>query len=164
VLRKGRVAPMTGVVWPRPGEWLDAGERIALCRAGVHALLPRALPTWISEELWWVEVDGAQEVAPGILAGPRGRLLEPVAAWTDQTARAFAQAAAAHVAGLRAGVAGRRAGAAAAAACSARADTSVTAVAYMAAQARESAQEGGFAAERAWQAEWLGGRLGLPGA
>ena len=36
-------------------------------------------------------VDGARELAPGIMVASRGRLLGRVEAWNDQTAREFAQ-------------------------------------------------------------------------
>ncbi len=48
-LRPGRVAPFTKVTWPEPGQWLESDAPPDLCRAGVHALLPDVLATWISE-------------------------------------------------------------------------------------------------------------------
>jgi hypothetical protein len=96
-LRPGRVAPFTGVTWPPPGQWLASAAPPELCRAGVHALLPDVLATWIAEELWRVELVGRQELARGVMVAPRGRLLDRVEAWNDQTAREFARACVAHV-------------------------------------------------------------------
>jgi hypothetical protein len=96
-LRPGRVAPFTGVTWPPPGQWLAAAAPPELCRAGVHALLPDVLATWIAQELWHVELDGGQELVPGIVVAARGRLLGRVEAWNDETAGEFARACAAHV-------------------------------------------------------------------
>ncbi|MGH3093519.1 MAG: hypothetical protein ACRDOG_14500, partial [Gaiellaceae bacterium] len=98
-LRRGRVAPFAGVAWPPPGEWLVSDAPSELCRRGVHGLLPDVLATWIAEELWRVELDGGEELAPGIVVAPRGRLVAPVEAWDDETAREFAQACVAHVRG-----------------------------------------------------------------
>jgi hypothetical protein len=64
-LHPGRVAPFTRVTWPPPGQWLVSATPPELCRAGVHALLPDVLATWIAEELWHVELDGGQELALG---------------------------------------------------------------------------------------------------
>ena len=91
------VAPFTGVTWPPPGQWLASAAPPELCRAGVHALLADSLATWTAEELWRVELDGAWELAPGIMVASRGRLLGRVEAWNDQTAREFARACATHV-------------------------------------------------------------------
>ena len=84
-LRPGRVAPFTGATWPLPGAWLAAAAPPELCRAGVHALLADVLAIWIAEELWRVELDGGQELAPGIVVAARGRLLDRVEGWNDQT-------------------------------------------------------------------------------
>lgn len=164
-LRPVRLAPFTGVRWPAPGEWLEAGgDSVELCGPGIHALLPEVLPIWIAEELWRVDLDGAQELAPGIVVASRGRLLAPIEEWNDETAREFARACATHV---REGAIGRAAEYAADATASAEeatADASTTTVAYMAAHAAEATSPGGFASERAWQARWLVERLGLESA
>ena len=160
-LRPGRVAPFTKVTWPEPGEWLESDARPELCRAGVHALLPDVLATWISEELWRVELDGGEEVAPGIVVAPRGRLVARVEEWNDETAREFARACATHVEGSPPGRAADCAADAAASAEGAAADYTATTVGYMAAHAAEATAPGGFAAERVWQSRWLAERLGL---
>jgi hypothetical protein len=160
-LRPGRVAPFTGVTWPPPGRWLAAAGPPELCRAGVHGLLPDVLATWIAEELWRVELDGGQQLAPGIVVAPRGRLLGRVEAWDDQTAREFARACAAHVQAHATGRAAEYAADAAAEAGEVVAGDSATRVGYMAARAAEAMAPGGFAAERRWQSRWLVDRLGI---
>jgi hypothetical protein len=160
-LRPGRVAPFTGVSWPPPGRWLTAATPPALCRAGVHALLPDVLATWTAEELWRVELDGGQELAPGIVVAARGRLLGRVEAWNDQTAREFARACAAHVQPHATGRAAEYAADAAAAAEAVVAGDSAARVGYVAAHAAEAMTPGGFAAERRWQSRWLADHLGV---
>jgi hypothetical protein len=160
-LHRGRRAPFAGVTWPPPGQWLTAAAPLELCRAGVHALRPDVLATWIAEELWRVELDGGQELAPGILVAPRGRLLGRVEAWNDQTAREFARACAAHVRVHARGRAAQYAADTAAAAVEVVAGDSAARVGYMAAHAAQAAAPGGFAAERRWQSGWLVDRLGI---
>ena len=161
-LRRGRVAPFTGVAWPPPGEWLVSDAPSELCRHGVHGLLPDVLATWIAEELWRVELDGGEELAPGIVVAPRGRLVAPVEAWDDETAREFAQACVAHVRGA-VGRAAEYAADATELADRVGADDSATRIGYMAAHAAEAMAPGGFAAERRWQSHWLAARLGVTG-
>jgi hypothetical protein len=160
-LHPGRVAPFTGVTWPPPGQWLAAVVPPELCRAGVHALLADVLATWIAEELWRVELDGGQELAPGIVVAPRGRLLGRVEAWNDQAAREFARACAVHIGAGAAGRAAEYAADATAAAEEAVAGDSAARVGYVAAHAAEAMAPGGFAVERGWQSGWLADRLGL---
>jgi hypothetical protein len=160
-LRPGRVAPFANVTWPEPGEWLDADGPPDLCRAGVHAILPDVLAPWIAEELWRVELDGAEALAPGILVASRGRLVSPVEEWNDETAREFARACAAHVQEGATGRAAEYAADARASAEEAAADFTATTVGYMAAHAAEAIRAGGFTAERAWQSRWLAERLGV---
>jgi hypothetical protein len=158
-LRPGRVGPISGVQWPEPGEWLEGGAP-DLCRSGVHALRVEVLPAWIAEELWRVEVHDAAEF-DGIIVGRRGRLLERLSAWNDETAREFAQACAdrAPVEGPELALA--RAADLVQAVPTTSAGAEATTVGYMAAHAAEAAAPGGYAAERRRQAEWLAERLGL---
>lgn len=160
-LRPGRVAPFTKVPWPEPGEWLESDSPPELCRGGVHALLPDVLATWVAEELWRVELDGGETLAPGIVVAPRGRLVARVEEWNDETAREFARACAAHVQGAPSGRAADCAADAAASAEGAVADYTATTVGYMAAHAAEATTPGGFATERVWQSRWLADRLGV---
>jgi hypothetical protein len=160
-LRPGRVAPFSRVTWPEPGAWLESEGPLELCRRGVHALLPDVLATWIAEELWRVELDGGEALAPGIVVAPRGRLVSRVEEWNDETAREFARACAAHV---REGATGRAVEYAADASASAEeavADYTATTAGYMAAHAAEAMTPGGFASERVWQSRWLADRLGV---
>jgi hypothetical protein len=149
------VAPFTGVTRPEPPTWLEGGaER-------VHALLPEGLAPWIAEELWRVELVGAEEIAPGIFAAPRGRLVARVGEWDDAAAREFARACAAHAGEGAAVRAAEYAVDAARAADEAVAGPSATLVGYMAAHAVEAAVPGSFTAERRRQSLWLAERLGL---
>jgi hypothetical protein len=159
--RPGRVAPFTGVTWPAPGEWLVSSAAPELCRSGVHALLPAVLATWIAEELWYVELDSAEELAPGIVVGRRGRLRTRVDAWNDETAVEFARASAAHVRDAGTGLAAEYAGDASRAADEAGDAEAAIRVGYIAAQAAQALAPGGFASERRWQSRWLAERLGI---
>jgi hypothetical protein len=160
-LRSVRVAPFTGVVWPEPGEWLDAAAPPELCRSGVHGLLPEVLATWVADELWHVELERGEPLAPGIVVAPRGRLLERVEAWNDETARVFANACIEHVRQRAAGRAAEYLGDAEAVAKNVRAGDSATRVGYIAAHTAELIEPGGFTAERRWQSRWLADRLAL---
>jgi hypothetical protein len=163
-LRPGRVAPITGVQWPEPGEWLESDGPVELCRNGVHALPydSASLAVWVAEELWRVELEDVEEVSPGLVAGRRARLVERIEAWNDDTAREFARACAGHVQDGREGRAAEYAADAKASAEDAVADFTTTTVAYMARHAAEATTPGGFEAEKEWQSRWLAERLGLP--
>jgi hypothetical protein len=162
-LRPDRVAPITRITWPEPGEWLEAGPP-DLCRNGVHALTldSPSLAVWVAEELWRVELEDAEEVAPGLLAAPRGRLVARIDGWNDETAREFARACAAHVQDTSSDRAAEYAADAKASAEDAVADFTTTTVAYMARHAAEATTLGGFETEKEWQSRWLAERLGLP--
>ena len=160
-LRPGRVGPYSRVVWPAPGEWLESEAESELCKRGIHAVLPDVLSRWVAEELWFVELDGAELAASGILVAPRGRLVARVEEWNDETAREFARACATHVAHVTEGRAGEYAADANASAETAGADFTATTVAYMAAHAAEAQSPGDFEAERLWQSRWLADRLGI---
>src|SRR5207247_6162172 len=97
-LRPGRIGPFTGFAWPER-DWVEADGEPELCSNGIHALATDSgsLATWVAEELWRGELEGAQVVAQGLLAARRGRLVSRVEEWNDATAREFAHACAAHV-------------------------------------------------------------------
>ena len=147
------MAPFAGVTWPEPGEWLGPD---------VHALRPEALAPWLAEELWRVELDGeAEEIVPGVLVAPRGRLLYRVEAWDDEAARAFARACAERAREGASGLAAEFAADATSAAEKATAGPTAVLAGYMAAHAAEAKAPGTFAAERRRQSLWLAERLGL---
>jgi len=164
-LRPGRVGPFTQVEWPSPGVWLESQGNPELCRAGIHALRPSALPFWLAEELWIMELDDVQEVASGIVLARRGRLLERVDAWNDDTAREFARSClSALPRHHRSEIARQRAADAANAGQEVTAGQSAAAAAYITAKAADAGRVGGYDEERARQASWLEERLGLSGS
>jgi len=160
-LRPGRIGPFTGFAWPER-DWVEADGEPELCSNGIHALATDSgsLATWVAEELWRVELEGAQVVAQGLLAARRGRLVSRVEEWNDATAREFAHACAAHV-DRGSGRAAEYATDAKVAAESARANATATTVAYMARLAAEAKAPGAFEIEKEWQSTWLAERLGL---
>lgn len=164
-LRPGRVGPFTQVEWPSAGEWLETDGDPQLCTSGIHALRPSALPFWLAEELWHVELDDVRESTSGLLLARRARLLERVGAWNDDTAREFAGACLAALPQPPGNeIARQRAADAIQAAQGVTAGPSAAAVAYITAKAAEAGTAGGYDAERARQASWLEGRLGLTGS
>jgi hypothetical protein len=92
-LRDGRVGPFSGVRWPAPGEWLDAGGSGGrACAQRVHGCRREDLPEWMDAELWRVELAGDVRVDCGKLVADRGRLVARVAAWDAAFMVAFAEA------------------------------------------------------------------------
>jgi hypothetical protein len=96
-LSAGAVAPFTGSRWPVPGPtgagaWLEAPDERP--EHGVHACRVGDLAFWLDTELWRVEL--AEPLCEGQrqIIGPRGRLLERISRWDDDTARSFAEACA----------------------------------------------------------------------
>jgi hypothetical protein len=157
-LTPGRVGLFSGVRWPEPGEWLDAGA-VDPCRAGIHACRVDDLPYWLLPELWRVELDGDVVAGERMVIAPRGRLVERVTGWNEQTARAFGAACAQE--------ARRRVEASPdlepfAADAEGTAEGSPQFAAFATARLAEL-QEGpaGYDAERARQARWLADALGL---
>lgn len=80
-LAEGGVGPFTGFRWP-VREWVDA-ERLAPCRAGVHACRIPDLPFWMASELWEVELGGEIVEHERKVVARRGRLLRRREAWSD---------------------------------------------------------------------------------
>jgi len=160
-LRPGRIGPFTHAAWPAPGTWMEAEGPPELCRSGIHAVLPAALPRWMTEELWQVDLEGAVPRDDGIVLAHRGRLVARIAAWNDDTARAYAADVVAHLPVDARGVARSRSSDVAAASAKVIAGTSAVELGYMAAMAAEAAGAGGHDRERARQAAWLADRLGL---
>jgi hypothetical protein len=164
-LRPGRVGPFTEVEWPSPGVWLESNGEPELCKSGIHALRPSALPMWLAEELWHVELDDVRETRSGFVLARRARLLDRVSAWNDETAREFARAC---LAALPRGdgneIVRQRCADAVKAAQEVSAGSSAAAVGYITAKAAEADRPGGYDEERARQAAWLEERLGLSGS
>lgn len=169
-LRAGGAGPFSDVTWPPPGTWLDAaGDPVGVCRTAVHACAVEDLPLWLGDELWRVELRGSIVQGHGKLAAPAGRLVDRVDAWDEDAAIAYGDACAERAAVLAADadeVAGTLADDARR--CARRAGrpdlsapTLAAGAAMCAARIRGLAEPGGVAAERAWQAAWLAGRLGL---
>jgi hypothetical protein len=163
--RAGACSPFTGFAWPE-NEWVDAGAPLELCRSGIHACRVEALPRWIDDELWRVELDEVREDYEGVVVARRGRLVERVEAWDASTSRELARSCA------------RRAGELAdrnpdplirtmaddIARIAEGADPSATALSmYCTAHAFDVAEPGGYHDERRRQADWLRERLGLDG-
>jgi hypothetical protein len=156
LLRPGRVAPFSGVVWPQPGEWLEA-MRLDPCWSGVHAATRDQLPLWLGlGELWEVELDDAVVEERKVVAR-RGRLRRRIDAW-DEAARA------AFIAGCAAEARRRTADAPALAGYARDLARPIHAAdaGFVAARLAEI-QDGtaGYDAERRRQAEWLAETLGL---
>lgn len=162
-LRPGRVGAFSGVQWPEAGRWLDSGDQPQLCRSGIHALDPSALPKWMTEELWRVELEDARELEQGLLIARRGKLLDQVSAWNDDLAREYGEACVTHVPEGGPPVAQQRRADALAELAGIRAGTQAAAVGYIAAKAADAWAPGGYETERRWQAGWLSDRLGLSG-
>ncbi len=94
-LSPDRVGLYSGVTWPEPGTWLEAGAGVERCVSGIHALSKVGLLDWIDDELWTCELAGIVEDDGHMIVAERGRLLERVAAWNESAARDFACACAA---------------------------------------------------------------------
>ncbi len=94
-LSAGAVAPFTGYRWPVPGlagagAWVEAPD--GRLDHGVHACRVADLTFWLDVELWRAEL--ADPVAEGQrqVIAKRGRLLDRVSGWNEETARSFAEA------------------------------------------------------------------------
>ena len=152
------LAPFTAFPWT-PGEWVEASGAEP-CRAGVHACAPADLSHWLAASLWEVELDGEiVEEATKVVAS-RARLVRRLDAWDDALRAAYTRDCADRAHEL-----------------AHAADPPMTEweaviepsvhegpalLGFVAARIAEEA--GGieaYHAERARQAEWLAGRLGL---
>lgn len=172
-----------------PGEWVEVAGALEDCRRGIHACRVRDVPGWIDEELWEIELDGPITELSSLVVASRGRLTRRIEAWNDATATEFASACAERAHGLvPAGVAGEAPAFAADAdalvagrrpemwderfAAPPQSPSATAAnLGFVVAHATGSAaaERAGdpaayaeaFAAERAWQLDWLADRLGL---
>ena len=161
--RPGARSPFTGFAWPR-GEWAEAIGDVALCVNGFHACRPEALPRWIDDELWRVEVNEVNEEHDGVLVARRARLLERIEAWNAEASHELARSCAArarnladeHPEPLIRAMADDIAGIAESP------DPSATALAmYTTAHAFDELVPGGYWDERRRQTDWLRDRLRL---
>jgi hypothetical protein len=163
-MRAGARSPFTGFSWPT-GEWVEAEGELGLCRNGIHACRPEALPRWLSDELWLVELDDVAEEHEGVLVARRGRLLERIEAWNAETGRELARSCAAVIKQLAAehphdDLLQRRAQMIPEIADGP--DPSATALSmYTTAHAADEVAPGTYYDERRRQAEWLRERLQL---
>jgi hypothetical protein len=187
-LGAGAVAPYTDFRWPIRGEWVSAP--VDRADVWIHACRLGDLPYWICEELWRIELEAPLRETRYQISSPRARLLGRVDAWRPRLSREFADACAwraRDVALPRLPPALRDAIAGAAdlgALVAAAAAPGILPGAYLADTARYAQQGvpaitsyiaavlasslggglGAFEAERAWQARWLAGQLGLDAA
>lgn len=86
----------TGFEWP-VGEWVEARGAVGLCTNGIHACRVEALPRWVDDVLWRIELDGVEVEQEGVLVARRGRLLERIDAWNAETSRELARSCATRV-------------------------------------------------------------------
>jgi hypothetical protein len=156
-------SPFTGFQWS-PGEWVETEGDVGLCTNGIHACRAEALPRWIDEELWRVEIQDVQEEYEDVVVARRGRLVERIAGSNADTARDLARSCVmraqelvrTHPHPLIQKMADDIAG------ISERPGPSATALSmYCTAHAADVAVAGGYHVERRRQAGWLRGRLGL---
>jgi hypothetical protein len=164
--RPGGRSPFTGFAW-EPGEWTEAEGELGLCRNGIHACRVEALPRWVGDELWVVELEDVEHEHHGVLVARRGRLLERIEAWNAETSRELARSCAMRVRELAQEnpdqLVRRRADHIAEIAEGP--DPSATALTmYTTAHTFDEAVAGGYDAERRRQAEWLRERLRLDSA
>jgi hypothetical protein len=185
-LAPGAISPFTGFRWPGAGGWVHAPP--GRDDAWVHACRVADLPCWLDEELWTVELGGPVREARYQLAAPRARLVRPVRGWDAPLRGEYARACALrardlalpHLApwlrdalrrddlpGLVEAVSAVESPPPAAAYVADAARTALAAgpapASYVACVLAATLGGGlaAFEAERAWQARWLAGRLGL---
>jgi hypothetical protein len=162
--RPGGRSPFTAFTWP-VGEWVEAEGELSLCRNGIHACRPEELPRWVNDELWLVELEDVDEERDGLLLARRGRLVERIHAWNEETARELARSCAAVITKLAAehpddDLLQRRAQMIPAIADGP--DPSAAALSmYTTAHAADEVIAGSYWIERRRQAEWLRDRLRL---
>ncbi len=157
-LHPGHRGLYSGYTWP-VGEWVDIEGPLVPSRRGIHACRARDLAHWLDDELWIADLDGTILEEERMLVASRGRLVSQVAEWDGAALRELAHACVERgrsypESGEAEGWAAHPAGAVSA----------VYMVAHSAGLAAEHDGRGydeGFAQERAWQADWIAGRLAL---
>jgi hypothetical protein len=70
-----------------PGEWVEAP--VDPCRTGIHACRVSDLPFWAGWTLFEIELDGEVVEHRRKLVGSRGRLLRRIEAWDDDLRAAY---------------------------------------------------------------------------
>lgn len=85
-LARGSVGPFSKHRW-KPGEWVEAARRGE--GWGVHACRAQDLSWWIGAELWRIELDGEVRERATQIEAPRGRLLDRIQQWNDESRAAF---------------------------------------------------------------------------
>jgi hypothetical protein len=164
--KPGAVSPFTGFEWP-VGEWVEVEGDVGLCANGVHACRIAALPRWLDDELWQIEVDEVAEEREGVVIARRGRLVRRIDAWDDVASRELARSCARQARELAERVPDPRVQARATmiAAIAEGHDPSATALSmYTTAHMFDDVEPGSYYEERRRQADWLRDRLGLDGA
>lgn len=161
--KPGAVSPFTGFEWP-VGEWVEAEGEVGLCVSGIHACRAEALPRWLDDELWRIELDGIEKELDGLVVARRGRLLDRIEAWDRETSRELAHSCVARAVEFADRIPDelvrRRTTMITAIADSP--DPSATALTmYTTAHMFDDVELGSYYDERRRQAEWLRERLGL---
>jgi hypothetical protein len=123
------------------------GTRL-VSRRGIHAMQPTALPKWMTEKLWRVELTDDEESGGGIVLARRGRLVERINGWDDETACAYAEACIRYLPKGGSDIVRTRAADTVAAAATVVAGSAAASVGYCAAHAAESDSPGGYERER----------------
>jgi hypothetical protein len=161
--RPGAVSAFRDFTW-QPGEWIEVEGDLGLCRNGVHACRVEALPRWLDDELWRVEVDDVHSELDGLVVARRGRLVERVLAWDTEASRELARSCVARALEFADRVPDElvRRRTTMIAAIAEGPDPSATALTmYTTAHMFDDVEPGSYYEERGRQAEWLRERLGL---
>lgn len=185
-LAPGGVSPFIRFRWPRAGTWVTAPDEQE--ESWIFACRDRDLPYWLERELWVIELDEPVRELRFQLAASRARLLRRVSRWDEDLRREYARACALRARDLvlpaappelRGGLERAR-GPEEVAAVVGKASVTSIITSYLGDAARIGARgdgatasyvtcvlaatlkgdAAGFEAERAWQAGWLGERVG----
>jgi len=79
----------------KPGKWMPKIDDIEPCERGYHFCRNESdLLTWLGPTIWVVEASGKIIDCDDKAVAERARLIKPVTAWNDRTARLFACACA----------------------------------------------------------------------
>lgn len=81
----------------QPGDWMPVIVNIEPCVRGYHLCRPNDLIHWLGPRIWLAEGRGESIIHDNKVVFSEARLLKPIKAWTNQTARLFACDCAEHV-------------------------------------------------------------------